>query len=486
LAAPLPASAYAAVALVALLARIVWRSLGVRFDAGPLFVYWQFLDPAQLLSRPFEALLNLHSQPPALNVLAAVGLALFGSHVATFFGVLYAASGVAANVASFHLAYVWSGRRSLASAVLLVGLASPDAVLFENLFFTTHPVLVSLVLSAACLERLLRTGRLRWFVLYGVLLLATSATRSMYGTPWTAACLAVPFFFLPLRRRTLVTGLVILAAALLWPMKNGLLFGSWRSSSWMGMNFFNAVYNQSYTVAELEAAFPGAPARRVRPPGSSSPFGDVKPFAAAEVYAPFLNLRATGVPVLDALRRTNGATNYNWIGYIAVSNEYLREYERVLSRNPGLLATVLRSSLASYVRPASDNLALLLTPVSASNVAALRPALALLRMDFAVRVPGRVRFLVRPACILIGALVLLVLGGLPVLAFVDSRRRDAAAGLALFVLWNTAYVTVVGNLFENLENMRFRLEIEPLLLIAAAALVAAAWRTPPRALEACP
>lgn len=471
---PLAISAYAGVALVAALARVLWWYAGVRFDVEPLFVYWQFLDPVQLASRPFEAILNLHAQPPALNTLAAVALVLPWPTAQVLLAVLFAVSGVAANVATFHVARAWSGRTWLALVVLLLSLASPGAILFENLLFTTQPVLVSLVLAVAALERFLSTGRLRWYALFGGLLLIVTSTRSMYGAGWMAVGLAIPFVVLPRRRPAVVLGLALLGASLLWPLKNGLLFGVWGSSSWMGMNFYNAVYNQSYTVPELEAFYAGAPLRSVRPSGSTSPIGEIKPFSQAESYLSFLEPRRTGIPVLDELRNANGTTNYNWLGFIAVSNEYRRDYLRVVYRDPRILVRVFRSSIGSFLRPASENATLLVTRTSAANLDAVRPVTALVPADLVLKLPGRPPVAIRPVSALLAALLLLCGAGLPILAVSGIRHGDRRGALALFVLWNVAYVSVVGNLFENFENMRFRLEVEPLMRIAVAALAGAA------------
>jgi hypothetical protein len=77
----------------------------------------------------------------------------------------------------------------------------------------------------------------------------------------------------------------------------------------------------------------------------------------------------------------------------------------------------------------------------------------------------------------LAALVLSCAVGLSVLAVSGIRQGEPLGVLAFFVLWNVAYVSVVGNLFENFENMRFRLEVEPLMLIAAAGLCGVAART---------
>ena len=476
-ASPLSTAAYAVLAVLAVLARVFWWRAGIRFDIGPVLGYWQFLDPTQLASRPFEALLNLHAQPPALNALAAAGLGLLGWRAESLFALLFAASGVVANVASFHVARSWSGRTSLAAAVFALSLASPDAILYENLFFTTQPVLCALALSAAALERYLGSRRLRWYAVYGALLLLTLSTRSMYGTAWMAVGLAIPFAATRPHRREVATAAALLGASLLWPLKNGLLFGSWGSSSWMGMNFYNTVYLQSFSTGELEASVAGPPLRRVRPPGSTSLVGDIKPFSPPESYVPFLRLRPTGIPVLDAPHKPNGFPNYNWIGYVEVSSEYLRDYARVVSENPGILVRVFRSSLGYFVRPAFESPSFPLLPTSASNLTAARPVLDVVRRTIVLAWPGGTPISFRPFSLLALALLLLCLAGLPVLAATSLHAGDPLAPLALFVLWNVAYVTLVGNLFESLENMRFRLEIEPLMLIAAAALASAAFES---------
>jgi hypothetical protein len=173
----------------------------------------------------------------------------------------------------------------------------------------------------------------------------------------------------------------------------------------------------------------------------------------------------------------NGATNYNWLGYISVSDEYRRDYQRIVIRDPGVLARVFRSSTESFLRPASETAALVVTRASAANLAVVRPVQALVPRTFSLRLPGRPPVAIRLVSVMLAALVLACGAGLPALAVSGIRRGEPRGVLALFVLWNVAYVSVVGNLFENFENMRFRLEVEPLMLIAAAGLCGAAART---------
>jgi hypothetical protein len=73
----------------------------------------------------------------------------------------------------------------------------------------------------------------------------------------------------------------------------------------------------------------------------------------------------------------------------------------------------------------------------------------------------------------VGGLAFVALAVFPLLVVLEAKARSPRAPLLFFLFLNVAYVAVVGNLFENFENMRFRLEVEPLMLLSAAALIPA-------------
>ncbi len=73
--------------------------------------------------------------------------------------------------------------------------------------------------------------------------------------------------------------------------------------------------------------------------------------------------------------------------------------------------------------------------------------------------------------------VTLIAGTLVLLGVAPLRFRQHTASVALraflvFAWINVGYVFVVGNLFEYYENMRFRFETEPILLLGLVALAA--------------
>jgi hypothetical protein len=45
----------------------------------------------------------------------------------------------------------------------------------------------------------------------------------------------------------------------------------------------------------------------------------------------------------------------------------------------------------------------------------------------------------------------------------------------MYIVFTVVYVSIVGNLFELGENNRFRYMIDPLIAVAAAATLSAAW-----------
>ncbi|HEV7501472.1 MAG TPA: hypothetical protein VGQ33_15765, partial [Vicinamibacteria bacterium] len=117
--------------------RALYAFAGVRFNDGPLEVYWQYLDPFLLRTRLGESLLYLHSQPPLFNLF--LGLALKTGDEHAVFVPTFLALGLIVYAGSFLLL-----RRLGVSAWIAFGLAtwmatSPSFVAYESWLFYSLP-----------------------------------------------------------------------------------------------------------------------------------------------------------------------------------------------------------------------------------------------------------------------------------------------------------------------------------------------------------
>ena len=460
-------------ALVAVAVRIAYKAQGMQFDAGPITWYWQFLEIDQLSRNLWQSLLHLHMQPPGLNALVAAGLKSLGpAGTSRGFELLFAALGVAMNLAFFRLIVLLTGNRPLAWTATLLVAANPVFMIYENQLFSTHLVATLMVLALLFLERTVSTGRIRWLVGYGLTLLTITLFRSMYHPLWWLAVFALGFLGLKPKRQSIAVGVFLFLAVLAWPLKNLVVFGRFTSSTWLGMNLYNTVYNQSYTPDEMQRYYAGEQRPFRRPAGARSVIGHLPPFSDPERYDPFISQAKTGVPVLDAPYRWGRVKNLNNAVYLKASDLYFQEYLDVVRADPAILLRVFASSLGAFFRPATDNEVLLLDAASRENLrnfhalSTLYDTVFYWRFTAADRTASTSRTAGVSNALILGYLLVMVWCPVQILrAFRSDRTRTAVLSFAWL---NAVYVLLVGNLFENYENMRFRFEIEALVIFACA------------------
>ena len=82
--------------------------------------YMQFIDVQLLENRLLESLWYYHANPPMLNLLAGIGLKLFGTHAGVFFSVVFHVLGLLAAFAVYALTL----RLSTAPAVAVIATAA--------------------------------------------------------------------------------------------------------------------------------------------------------------------------------------------------------------------------------------------------------------------------------------------------------------------------------------------------------------------------
>jgi hypothetical protein len=471
--ATLSRSAYLYVALAHVASRAAFYLAGGAFDIFTVETHWQFLDPRQLETNLGASILNLHAQPPLLNLLYGLFAKLSPSDggaalAAAFFLLL----GVATSVGIYHLAArLGAGRIAIVLAALYI--ANPASVLFESYFFYPHVVAASLCLAAVALDRYLTTDRVWWVAGFFASLTAVAMTRSSYHLVWLFLIALLAVALLPGRRTVVaVAGAVALVVAGGWYAKNLARFDTFTASSWMGMNLTRAI---SIGMSEEQV-------ERLVQEGRVATIYRVVPFSSVDAYAPYVELPPpTGVPVLDEPRKASGVTNFNHLAYVAISKDYQASSLRLLAAEPTLLVESQPDAWALYFQPTSqyfrfvrevfrrggfhgENLDALGGYTRAYD-AVVGLQLAPAPSDEALLVYHRRETLTAKLASISWTAVLgtaLAVFLIPAIAW----RRERRVAIVLGFMWLTlVYTAVVSNLFEIGENPRFRFETEPLWLV---------------------
>jgi hypothetical protein len=313
-----------------------------------------------------------------------------------------------------------------------------------------------------------------------------SLTRSLFHLAWCAGRIAFALAMVPRRhrRRAAALSLVPLLLVLTLYLKNWVVFGRFTSSTWDGMS----VAKLTVQRAPLELR------RALVRDGVLTPLALHEPYQPLSAYPEsFSTEHVPSIPVLERRLKAAGDPNLNHFAYVEISTQFRRDAGALLVERPEIYLESVRRAFAIYAQPASHSHLL------RGNRAQLAPyddgfnrwALGALRAPPASAPCADIEDddCLRRGAVYVWMAIALVgtLGGLGygLSGLCRSRRSGrvaggngshaAAAATLLFLSINVAYVSVIGNLVELGENNRFRFEIDALILVLAAALVAA-WR----------
>ena len=431
---------------------------GVRFDVTPLSHFWQYLDPELLRSRLGESLLYLHVQPPLFNAFLGVVLQLGGEAAPQVFQAAYVSMGFGLYVALHSLMRRMGVRQLVALCVSTLFMASPAFILYEHWLFYTFPLALMLVLSGLALSNALRSGHFWPAVMFFALLGMLGAIRSLFHLAYFLLMVALLWWQSPGRRRKIL--LAALAPCLLLVAlygKNALLFDRFTNSTWLGMNLWGVISRN----------IPPEEVRTLVVDGQLSPVAEILRFSALESYpAEYQDASAFAeIPAVSNLRKSTGAVNYNHVGYMAVSDQYLADAMRVLRRYPRYYLIGVGKAWFSYLQSSTDYAFL------AGNRMRIAGMDSFTNTVFYGKLPydlGNLRFLpLNPETDGPRQVYLFLAIGLPllvVLTFREIWRRRLPRDrwlLLIYILFNVCYVAVAGNALEVGENNRFRFMTDP-------------------------
>ncbi|WP_372847131.1 hypothetical protein [Pontiella sp.] len=416
--------------------RLLFHWMGVRFDASGLDWYWQYLDIELLKNDLVRSVFYQHAQPPLFNLFLGAVLKVFPTAYPVAFSLLFKALSLALYFLLFRILCRIRFRAGIAYFAATLFMLSPGAVLYENWLFYTWPTAVVLAFAAHRLLRYGQTRRVADALLYFAALGIVCLTRSMFHPAYLAAAV-IPLLFMasPARRRLLPGAVAVLLVVGLLFAKNLVVFGFFGSSSWMGMNLWKVVPTggKDQQIAESRVA-------------QTEPFSAIAEYPDAFRKVPDA---FASIPAVAAETKQNGHPNLNHFGYIAVSDAYKTKAIELIAGDPAGYAGIVAKAWGLYLAPA--------------------PSYPLLSKDNLAALKGyRSWWIPADSRIWVPAGYLLLAGGLA------AQLRRLSAGertLFLFCAGTVLYVALLGNVLEHGENMRFRVQTDPLLYLAA--LVAA-------------
>ncbi|MES2391089.1 MAG: hypothetical protein V4555_05585 [Acidobacteriota bacterium] len=472
---PIPKSArqhLRIIAVVFVLTRLFAHLNGVRFAAERLFVDWQFLDPTLLQHHLFQSLLYLHTQPPLMNLFFGLCLKLTPNHWPTLAHAIYCTLGLLAWLALYTVAVRNRVPHRFALLFTLVALCNPSAILFESEPLYTNVVFCLLLFAAFFFDRFLRTRSPNDATALLALLTTLVLSRASFQLLWflVIACCILKLTPRQNLRRTVTVAILCTAFITSVYAKNYILFRSFNTSSWMGMNLAKG-FSETDRDPDIQRLLAEG---KLPPIWAVHTFSDISAYSALVPPPP-----PTGAPAADALTFTNGENNFNNTAYVSISKAYLGGYLKLWRYSPHTVVLKWIKAWKDYFLPTSQWSALL----DPDNEQRLETADRRYRALFCcsleplnpLKRPGEVlthhttKQILLSLCwpaVLVTLLALALLLYPPLLrwsASNDTQRRT----LLLFLTLNFLFTAALGNSVEIGENMRFRYEAQGLALLIA-------------------
>lgn len=458
----------------ALVFLVLWIVTFSRFDFAADVNYtidwsWQSLGRDALMSDPLASLAVLHIQPPGMNVLFALDLAITPDrHL---------------FLALAFLAMVIATIAFIVDALLRLGLPAPGAaiagVLYAVLPSTVIYSLWAYSIPLIALLSVLALWSLTWLNSRPMLSAFTSTfamlllvlTRPSFSWPilvlWAVAVSAVAWRRVTGKRwRVAVVALPVLVG-LLVQLHYFLSFGLPVMSSWSGENLAKALRtSQALTITESareqvrEDLCRGAMLRAYEEQRLN--WWDDVAFRGLPECSVSPALESTGVAAWDSpVKAASPFPNHNYADRLVASREWTQMMTIIVREDPWQLA---RMAFTSEYGPRSSSLGLYLSPAEDY------PFTKQIRDATPLAVPlGLLSIMYAP-----GAWLLMLLGvGHAIATRTSSLRSNTVFWFALAL---STFHMAVNTLVEYGENMRFRAEIDGVLMLGASLALWAIWR----------
>lgn len=436
-----------------ILSRIIISFFSIHLNYQGLLSYWQYLDVYTLQHNLLKGIWYNHAQPPVFNLFLGIVLKIAGSQAQYVFIVLLKLISLANTLLIYSILKQLTRHQYLPLIISLIYLLSPATILFENELFYTSFISIMLLISAFFLLRL--TKQITGFNATGffIPLIGVCLTRSIYHLLFLL-CLAIIVILYHKKREGLSTIVVSAVLSLLlvgsWYVKNYIIFDSFSTSSWMGMNIARNVFHD---VPQMD----------------STKIESIEPFSKIPQYKNFISdeykQKYAGLNDRDLIAETKNDTflNANSTAYLEISRKYMAASKQQISRSPvSYLKNVLQSSIIFFA-PATRY------PLIEEMAKKIKYYDLLYSFNLSHFAEGKQQ---RRIALALSALPKLLLYVFVFLMMVRNWiRKKEIPVIQLFASFIIIYIFSVSSFFEHYENMRFRFEVEPLFMVLFAMVI---------------
>jgi len=459
---------YAVLLIVFAASRLVAYGLGIRYDASPMYWFFQVLDPVHLQTKLWQSLFYLHSQPPGFNFLIGLILNSTPGHELFAFRTVYLLIGLFMVLCLFFTLEKLSIHRYISMPLTIFFMISPPVILFENWLFYTYPTALMLLASGIFLYLYFEKHRWPALALFFLMCGAIIIMRSLFTMIWFLIILiGVLLHDTKNIKKILVCALFPLIIVTCLHLKNHLVFNQLTLSSWFGMNLIKMTSTIPQEKIDVHIERGEVPAiTRVQPFGSPAEYSEYVAFDAT-----------TGIPVLDTPYKSTGFPNYNHIGYISVSRLYRDAAQFLIQKYPTHYGFSVVKAYYAYLRPSCDSIIF-----RGNNRERLKGWISFYQnyllgdvLKNTWRTTYTNRFgqqrVVHISFLYVFIPVLYIWSLIVALKPHKAHLGKAGTVFFQFVAFNVVYVTIIGNLIDVSENMRFRFLLVPFTYILLALLL---------------
>jgi hypothetical protein len=452
------------------------RLLARVFEDAPFKVpghYWQLLDAEWLQQDPLQSIYLMHMQPPLLNAVYAVSLAMPGGTGTLLLQALFlCCSATTVSMVYFFLRRIGLRQITAGAAAFLFGVL-PQVLTYENFFFYPHLEATVLLCAMFFAGKYLEDLRLASFVSFAACLVTLASLHSLFHISWIAIALFSIWGMASYRHgrqtQALVIAVVAISVTATIYTKNLKEFGTFSASSWQGVNLARMVL-----LSPEEVPIHPNIAHDLKARASRGEFSEWMRTAieAPNIYEGWLAFARDceedneKFAALCVITRPNGTLNFNNMAMVKYSQALGREAFKLLRLYPQVYLGHVIWSVRNFLATPSWEHPTIEVPFKAyadlwselllyhDNPSAYRNEL--------MQAPNQFGFL---HCLLVlaGLTILFVNGTIDLVGY--CRKGQATADW-IFPLLAVVLFLVGPNLINGVEAQRIRYSIEPMLFLA--------------------